>query len=143
MGSGGSSIADFKASVPILKQELEKIGRDPRAFPDLGNGYLWQWTSGPPWLAPNSIAGSTEVYHNPAGTDASGIHGTPEQVAERLEGTGRVRSQSLVAQSRSRACGANSAPWRNSLASNQDNAGVDFEDHSEQRVFATVPELRG
>ena len=27
----------------------------------------------------------TEVYHNPAGTDASGIHGTPEQVRERLE----------------------------------------------------------
>ena len=27
----------------------------------------------------------TDVYHNPAGTDASGIHGTPEQVRERLE----------------------------------------------------------
>ena len=25
------------------------------------------------------------MYHNPAGTDASGIHGTPEQVRERLE----------------------------------------------------------
>jgi alkanesulfonate monooxygenase SsuD/methylene tetrahydromethanopterin reductase-like flavin-dependent oxidoreductase (luciferase family) len=27
----------------------------------------------------------TKVYHNPAGTDASGIHGTPEQVREKLE----------------------------------------------------------
>ena len=27
----------------------------------------------------------TEVYHNPAGTDTSGIHGTPEHVRERLE----------------------------------------------------------
>ncbi len=27
----------------------------------------------------------TEVYHNPPGTDSSGIHGTPEQVRERLE----------------------------------------------------------
>ena len=27
----------------------------------------------------------TDVYHNPPGTDASGIHGTPEHVAERLE----------------------------------------------------------
>ncbi len=27
----------------------------------------------------------TTVYNNPAGTDASGIHGTPEQVRERLE----------------------------------------------------------
>jgi alkanesulfonate monooxygenase SsuD/methylene tetrahydromethanopterin reductase-like flavin-dependent oxidoreductase (luciferase family) len=27
----------------------------------------------------------TEVYRNPPGTDASGIHGTPEQVREKLE----------------------------------------------------------
>ena len=27
----------------------------------------------------------TTVYHNPEGTDASGIHGTAEQVRERLE----------------------------------------------------------
>ena len=26
----------------------------------------------------------TDVYHNPPGTDASGIHGTPEQVREKL-----------------------------------------------------------
>ena len=28
---------------------------------------------------------SRVVYRSPAGTDASGIHGTPEQVRERLE----------------------------------------------------------
>ena len=33
MGSGGSSIAEFKASVPILKQALEAAGRDPTTFP--------------------------------------------------------------------------------------------------------------
>src|SRR4029079_11085142 len=33
MGSGGSSIAEFKASVPILKQALEVAGRDPTEFP--------------------------------------------------------------------------------------------------------------
>ncbi len=84
MGSGGSSIAEFKASVPILKQELEKAGRDPATFPiskrvfmavderpDVARAELNRWF--------------TEVYHNPAGTDASGIHGTPDQVAERLE----------------------------------------------------------
>jgi alkanesulfonate monooxygenase SsuD/methylene tetrahydromethanopterin reductase-like flavin-dependent oxidoreductase (luciferase family) len=27
----------------------------------------------------------TVVYRNPAGTDASGVHGTPAQVRERLE----------------------------------------------------------
>lgn len=83
MGSGGSSIAEFKASVPILKQALEEQGKDPEAFPiskrvfmavderpDIARAELNRWF--------------TEVYHNPAGTDASGIHGTPEQVAERL-----------------------------------------------------------
>ena len=33
MRSGGSRIADFAASVPILKEALEKAGRDPAKFP--------------------------------------------------------------------------------------------------------------
>src|SRR5690348_13734028 len=33
MGSGGSRIAEFQASVPILKQALEARGRDPENFP--------------------------------------------------------------------------------------------------------------
>ena len=84
MGSGGSSIADFKASVPILKQELEKIGRDPAAFPI--SKRLFMAVDERPAVARAELnRWFTEVYHNPAGTDASGIHGTPEQVAERLE----------------------------------------------------------
>jgi probable F420-dependent oxidoreductase len=84
MGSGGSSIAEFKASVPILKQALEAAGRDPTKFPiskrvfmavddrpDVARRELERWF--------------TEVYHNPPGTDASGIHGKREQVRERLE----------------------------------------------------------
>ncbi len=84
MGSGGSSIAAFAQSVPILRAALEKAGRDPAAFPiskrlfmavddrpDVARVELHRWF--------------TEVYHNPEGTDASGIHGTPEQVRERLE----------------------------------------------------------
>ena len=31
------------------------------------------------------MCSSDLVYRNPEGTDASGIHGTPEQVRERLE----------------------------------------------------------
>jgi alkanesulfonate monooxygenase SsuD/methylene tetrahydromethanopterin reductase-like flavin-dependent oxidoreductase (luciferase family) len=84
MGSGGSKIAEFQASVPILKQALEARGRDPENFPISKRIFmavddnaaearrqLDRWFSG--------------VYHNPPGTDASGIHGTPEQVRERLE----------------------------------------------------------
>jgi probable F420-dependent oxidoreductase len=84
MGSGGSSIAEFKASVPVIKQALEAAGRDPATFPmskrvfmavderpDVARRELERWF--------------TEVYHNTPGTDASGIHGTPEHVRERLE----------------------------------------------------------
>jgi len=84
MGSGGSSIAAFSRSVPILREALEKAGRDPTIFPtskrvfmavderpDVARAELHRWF--------------TTVYHNPEGTDASGIHGTPEKVRERLE----------------------------------------------------------
>ena len=84
MGSGGSSIAEFGRSVPLLKSALEKAGRDPDAFPiskrvflaiderpDVARAELARWF--------------TTVYRNPPGTDASGIHGTPEIVRERLE----------------------------------------------------------
>ena len=40
------------------------------------------------WTAPDReelLRWFTVVYRNPPGTDASGIHGTPEQVAEQLE----------------------------------------------------------
>jgi probable F420-dependent oxidoreductase len=84
MGAGGSSHADFKRSVPLLREHLEKARRDPKTFPiskrvflavderaEVARAELHRWYS--------------VVYHNPAGTDASGIHGTPEQVRERLE----------------------------------------------------------
>jgi probable F420-dependent oxidoreductase len=84
MGAGGSSTEDFRRAVPLLREALEKAGRDPGKFPvskrifihvdekpDVARAELHRWYS--------------EVYHNPAGTDTSGIHGTPEQVRERLE----------------------------------------------------------
>jgi len=84
MGSGGSSIADFKASVPILKQELEKAGRDSASFP-ISKRVFMAVDERPAVARAELNRWFTEVYHNPAGTDASGIHGTPEQVAARLE----------------------------------------------------------
>ncbi|HEY3846478.1 MAG TPA: LLM class flavin-dependent oxidoreductase [Acetobacteraceae bacterium] len=84
MGSGGSSIAEFARSVPLLRDALVAARRDPDGFPiskrifiavderpEVARAELHRWF--------------TEVYHNPAGTDASGLHGTPEQVRERLE----------------------------------------------------------
>ena len=84
MGSGGSSIAEFGRSVPMLREALARPGAIRQTFPiskrifiavderpEVARAELHRWF--------------TEVYHNPAGTDASGIHGTPEQVRERLE----------------------------------------------------------
>lgn len=83
MGAGGSSTEDFRQAVPLLRQALEKAGRDPGSYPiskrifiavdenpDIARADLHRWY--------------TEVYHNPAGTELSGIYGTPAQVRERL-----------------------------------------------------------
>ena len=84
MGSGGSSKADFARSVPVMRENLEKAGRDPKTFPiskrvflsvheraDTARAELHHWF--------------TTVYHNPNGAENCGVYGTPEQVRERLE----------------------------------------------------------
>jgi len=84
MGSGGSSLAAFSRSVSILKAELERARRDPATFPiskrvflsvhersEVARAELHRWFS--------------TVYKNPEGADASGIHGTPEQLRARIE----------------------------------------------------------
>jgi probable F420-dependent oxidoreductase len=84
MGSGGSSIEEFGRSVPVLKEALEKAGRDPAGYPiskrifmavderrEVARAELLRWF--------------TEVYHNPPGAEASGIYGTPGEVREKLE----------------------------------------------------------
>ena len=84
MGSGGSSIAAFSRSVPILREALERAGRDPARFPT--SKRVFMAVDERPEVARAELhRWFTEVYHNPEGTDASGIHGTPEQVRERLE----------------------------------------------------------
>jgi probable F420-dependent oxidoreductase len=84
MGSGGSSIAEFGRSVPLLRDALQEAGRDPGAFPI--SKRIFMMVDDKPEVARAELhRWFTEVYHNPQGTDASGIHGTPEQVKERLE----------------------------------------------------------
>ena len=84
MGAGGSSNADFARAVPLLRAHLEKARRDPKTFPISKRVFLS--------VHERADAARTElnrwftvVYRNPAGTDACGVHGTPEQVRERLE----------------------------------------------------------
>jgi len=84
MGSGGSSIAEFGRSVPVLREALAHAGRDVGSFP-ISKRIFMAVDERPEVARAELNRWFTEVYHNPAGTDASGIHGTPEQVREKLE----------------------------------------------------------
>ena len=84
MGSGGSSIAEFGRSVPLLREALAAAGRDADGFP-ISKRIFMAVDERPEVARAELNRWFTEVYHNPAGTDASGIHGTPEQVREKLE----------------------------------------------------------
>ena len=84
MGSGGSSNAAFVRSVPILREALERAGRDPAGFPISKRVFL-SVDERPEVARAELHRWFTVVYRNPEGTDASGIHGTPQQVRERLE----------------------------------------------------------
>jgi probable F420-dependent oxidoreductase len=84
MGSGGSSNAAFVRSVPILREALEQAGRDPAVFPISKRVFL-SVDERPEIARAELHRWFTVVYRNPEGTDASGIHGTPAQVQERLE----------------------------------------------------------
>jgi probable F420-dependent oxidoreductase len=84
MGAGGSTTDDFRKAVPLLREALEKAGRDPSKFP-ISKRIFINVDEKPETARTELNRWYTEVYHNPPGTDSSGIHGTPEQVRERLE----------------------------------------------------------
>jgi alkanesulfonate monooxygenase SsuD/methylene tetrahydromethanopterin reductase-like flavin-dependent oxidoreductase (luciferase family) len=84
MGAGGSSRAAFARSVPLLRAALEEAGRDPASFPISKRVFL-AVDERPERARAELDRWFTTVYRNPAGTDDAGIHGTPEEVRERLE----------------------------------------------------------
>lgn len=83
MGAGGSSTAEFQRSVPLLRAALEKAGRDPSQYP-ISKRVFIAVDRQPAKARAQLERWYTEVYRNPPGTDASGVHGTPEQVREKL-----------------------------------------------------------
>ena len=84
MGSGGSRLAQFAETVPVLRAALEAARRDPAAFP-ISKRVFIAVDERPQVARAELDRWFTTVYRDPAGTDASGIHGTPETVRERLE----------------------------------------------------------
>jgi probable F420-dependent oxidoreductase len=84
MGSGGSSTAAFAQAVPVLRAALEKAGRDPANYP-ISKRVFIAVDERPEAARAELHRWFTTVYRDPAATDAAGIHGRPEQVAERLQ----------------------------------------------------------
>jgi len=84
MGSGGSTKAAWAQSIPLLKEALVQNGRDPLTFPISKRVFMSVHERADQARA-EVLRWFTEVYHNPPGTDACAIHGTPEQVREQLE----------------------------------------------------------
>jgi len=84
MGAGGQTTQGFKESVPVLKQALEQAGEDPEAYPISKRVFMSVHEDAA--TARDEVARwYTQVYHNAAATDTSGVHGTPELVREQLE----------------------------------------------------------
>jgi probable F420-dependent oxidoreductase len=84
IGSGNQPLADFGVSVRLVREELERSGRDPSTFSiskrvfmsvhdrtELARADVDRWFGG--------------VYRNPAQAQASGVWGTPALVGEQLE----------------------------------------------------------
>jgi hypothetical protein len=69
----------MKATFPISKRVFLSVYEHP----DVARAELRHWFS--------------TVYHNPDGIDASGIHGTPEELRARIEGlvAGRTTCYSI------------------------------------------------
>jgi alkanesulfonate monooxygenase SsuD/methylene tetrahydromethanopterin reductase-like flavin-dependent oxidoreductase (luciferase family) len=84
IGSGGSDSALFVKCVPILRAELEKLGRDPTAFPISKRVFV---------AVDERVERARSelrhffgtVYRGADRAETAGVYGTPEQVRERLE----------------------------------------------------------
>ena len=70
--------------MPILRESLAEAGREVEGFP-ISKRIFMAVDEKPERARTELHRWFTEVYRNPAGTEASGIYGTPEQVRERLE----------------------------------------------------------
>lgn len=84
MGAGGSTTAAFRRAVPLLREALEQAGRDPSKFP-ISKRIFIAVDERPERARADLHRWYAEVYRDPAGTETSGLYGTPEQIAERLE----------------------------------------------------------
>ena len=84
MGAGGSTTAQFRKSVPFLREALRLAGRDPADFP-ISKRVFMSVHERPEVARAEVHHWFSTVYHDPSMTTGGGVFGTPEQVREQLE----------------------------------------------------------
>src|SRR4029079_50737 len=85
----------FAKSVQILREELDKRGRDPAKFAISKRCFLSVYES--PKVARAELdRWYQKVYRRPAGADDKDIYGTPETVREKLEAIVRAGANHLL-----------------------------------------------
>ena len=100
MGGGAQSNESFGKCVVLLKEELEKAGRDPATFA-ISKRVVTMVDEDPQAARSQVNRWFTEVYRNPDLTNSSGVYGTPEQVREKLEQLHEMGATHLVLNSAS------------------------------------------
>lgn len=84
MGAGGYTVSDFRKTVPVLRDMLEKAGRDAASFP-ISKRVFMSVHERPAVAQAELHRWCTEVYSRPSLVHDGGMYGTPEQVREQLE----------------------------------------------------------
>ena len=84
MAAGASTVAAFGKSVQILRDELDKLGRNPATYPVSKRVFL-SVAERPDDAKAELDRWYSAVYRRPGGANAADIHGTPAQVREQLE----------------------------------------------------------
>ncbi len=84
ISAGAASWTAFSQSVQILREELEKLGRDAARFPISKRVFLFV-DENPKAARAEMDRWYTKVYRRPQGAEDKDVYGTPEQVREKLE----------------------------------------------------------
>jgi probable F420-dependent oxidoreductase len=84
MGAGGASKASLTEAIPLIREELEKNGRNPADFPISKRVFL-SVDENASRAREDALRWFTDVYHNSGMLETNGFAGTPEQAREYLE----------------------------------------------------------
>lgn len=84
MGAGGASKASVSEAIPLLRSELEKLGKDPAAYTYSKRVFMSVHENAAK-AREEALRWFTDVYHNPAMLESNGFAGTPEQAREYIE----------------------------------------------------------